>query len=359
METGVENDFRPGPDQPTPAELDEDLPFAVLRATWQPVALSRHLPRGTVLSYRLLDEDIVVARLDDGLLAARDGCPHKGARFRLGRVCGDVLTCGYHGWSFDRTGRCTNIPSLIDPPPGASEKARLHTFDVQERYGVVWVKLDRRTWAPLPSVPEFEDPAWQFVAAEPMEFRCGFRREVENFLDMTHFAFAHATTLGRAASPRAPRVDVTFVEDGFRAEAAFPAVNAPGEPVTKLQSAHQRHYRHWVPNFTLIRQVFPDGDQRLLLHVPSPNERERCHVFWALAQSPGFAGPPLAEQIPFSTQVLDEDRQMCEGQTPAEVPINPSPGGWGVLVIPGDTLANTFQRTLRRFLLAHRGDVRG
>ena len=44
---------------------------------------------------------------------------------------------------------------------------------------------------------------------------------------------------------------------------------------------------------------------------------------------------------------------MCENQIPAEVPINPGRGGWGVLVMPGDRLANTFQKQLRRWLTAH------
>jgi hypothetical protein len=50
--------------------------------------------------------------------------------------------------------------------------------------------------------------------------------------------------------------------------------------------------------------------------------------------------------------VLDEDRVMCESQLPAEVPVDPGRGGWGVLVTPGDTLANLFQKQLRRWLLA-------
>lgn len=42
--------------------------------------------------------------------------------------------------------------------------------------------------------------------------------------------------------------------------------------------------------------------------------------------------------------------RICENQTPREVPVNPVKGGWGVLVSPGDTLANTFQKTFRRWL---------
>ena len=52
---------------------------------------------------------------------------------------------------------------------------------------------------------------------------------------------------------------------------------------------------------------------------------------------------------------------MCENQIPSEVPINPSRGGWGVLVSPGDTLANTFQKSFRKYLmeaLAARSDAK-
>ena len=72
----------------------------------------------------------------------------------------------------------------------------------------------------------------------------------------------------------------------------------------------------------------------------------------ALAISPDFRGPPPQQQIDFAIQVLEEDRQMCELQVPREVPLNPTRGGWGVLVMPGDTLATIFQKQLRRWLLA-------
>jgi hypothetical protein len=62
----------------------------------------------------------------------------------------------------------------------------------------------------------------------------------------------------------------------------------------------------------LVLARFPDGDERVLLHVPSPHMRESCTVFWSLAISPGFRGPPAAAQLDFAIRVLDEDRRMCE-----------------------------------------------
>jgi len=334
--------------------LDEDVPFQVLRKTWQPVGLSRDLPVNGTLHYTLLDEEIVVVRFEDQVLATRDACPHKGMRLRRASVGTDELVCAYHGWRFGADGQCTGIPSLPDPPQRLLDKASLPVFAVQERYGMIWVRLDAEEAAPLPDVPEFEGhDDWAYYLAEPMVFGCGFRREIENYLDMTHFAFAHSTTLGAAADVVLPPLTISRLDDGFQMEAPFPALANPGMEPTKLQQAHQRHQRCYLPNFTTIRQTFEDGDERMLVHIPSPNTREQCTVFWALAQPATFNGPALADQVAFSTQVLEEDRFMCENQVPLEVPINPSRGGWGVLVAPGDTLANTFQKSFRVFLKRH------
>ena len=339
--------------------LTEDLPFLVLRRTWQPVANAADLRPGAVSAYTLLDTPLVLARFADGrLLAADPACPHKGAKLTAGCIRDGELVCPYHGWRFDSAGACQSIPSLVDPPADKLALSHLRTYAMQERYGLLWVKLDSGPLADgrpheLPAVPEFEDPRWSYVLGPPTPFAAGWRREVENYLDMTHFAFAHADTLGKAADYRVPPMDIRPMPDGgFQMDAPFPALDTPHEPPGKLQSAHHRQQRCHLPNFTTIRQSFADGDERVLVHIPSPNTRERCTVFWSLAISPGFQGPPPAAQMEFAIKVLDEDRLMCENQVPAEVPINPARGGWGVLVMPGDNLANLFQKQLRRWLLA-------
>lgn len=339
--------------------LPEDLPFAALRRTWQPVAVAAELPPGRVLGYTLLDTELVIARFADGRVIVADvACPHKGARLSAGCIRDDTLMCPYHGWRFSVDGACRDIPSLVDPTPEKLALSHLRTHAVQERYGMVWVKLDPSGPHQLPEVPEFEDPRWSYRLGPPTHFRAGFRREIENYLDMTHFAFAHATTLGRAADVRLPPMRIMTHDDGgFEMEAPFPSLESPHEQPGKLQSAHHRRQRCFLPNFTTIRQTFADNDERVLVHIPSPNTRESCTVFWSLAISPGFAGPPPEAQIDFAIRVLDEDRRMCELQIPAEVPLNPARGGWGVLVMPGDTLANTFQKQFRRWLLQDRERV--
>ena len=166
-------------------------------------------------------------------------------------------------------------------------------------------------------IAEFEDPAWTYRLGPPMAFAAGWRREVENFLDMSHFAFAHRGTLGVSADPRIRGMEIsTHSDGGYEMSAPFPALESSHELAGKLQSAHHRRQRGWLPNFTIVRQQFTDGDERVLLHVPSPNTRESCTCFWSLAISPGFQGPPPEAQIDFAVKVLDEDRRMCELQIP-------------------------------------------
>jgi phenylpropionate dioxygenase-like ring-hydroxylating dioxygenase large terminal subunit len=339
-------------------EVSEDLPFKVLRKTWQPVALSSDLRPGKALSYHLLDTEIVVVRFADGkLLASDNSCPHKGMRLSHGSVDGSELQCAYHGWRFDNEGSCTNIPSLINPPANKLEASQLARYQIQERYGMIWVQMEKSSSGRLPDIPEFEDLDWTYTLGPPTIFKSGFRREIENYLDMTHFAFAHSTTLGRAADSVVPRMKIEEYHDGFLMDAPFPALKTPHEQPGKLQSAHRRRQRCYLPNFTTIRQTFENGDERILVHIPSPNSLHECTVFWALAISKDFRGPTPEEQIDFAIRVLDEDRVMCENQIPHEVPINPARGGWGVLVTPGDTLANTFQKVFRKFLLARQAEL--
>ncbi|MEO1237715.1 MAG: flavodoxin domain-containing protein, partial [Planctomycetota bacterium] len=279
-------------------------------------------------------------RLPEGLLAARDQCPHRGAKFGIGDVHDGHLRCPYHGWEFGADGKCAKIPSLIDP--SSCPDASLDKFAVQERYGMVWVRLDEHELSPLPDIPEFEDAEWVYQLPEPMAFHCGFRREIENYLDMSHFAFAHKTTLGVAAADQITDITISHFDDGFQMDAPFPVLENPDEPPGKLQQSHHRRQRVYLPNFTTIRQSFHDGDSRVLLHVPSPIDAERCVVFWSLAISPKFDGPPAESQVEFAIRVLDEDRVMVENQRPREVPMGPEP----VVLVPADRLANTYKSAL-------------
>src|ERR1700735_5367553 len=85
----------------------------MLRRYWIPAALSTELEAGGApRRARLLGEDFVVFRGDDGALGVLDElCPHRGASLVLARNEDCALRCLYHGWKVDRSGAILEMPT--------------------------------------------------------------------------------------------------------------------------------------------------------------------------------------------------------------------------------------------------------
>src|SRR5207253_2990312 len=112
----------------------------LLRRFWQPFALSTELPSvdSDPIRVRLLGEDLIAFRDSNGrvgLLAAN--CPHRGASLFFGRNEEEGLRCVYHGWKYDVTGACVDMPS---EPAESNFKDKIHhvAYPCVERGGIVW-----------------------------------------------------------------------------------------------------------------------------------------------------------------------------------------------------------------------------
>src|SRR3984885_11333424 len=184
-----------------------DSDWRALAPFWYPVAFAHEITDKTYAA-RLLDERVVVYRLFDGsLVAAKDICSHRGVPLSMGHVEGDEIICKYHGLRYDREGRCTCIPA--HPTGLISPRLRLKMFPVQERYGLVWVRLvDNRPLA-LPEMKEWDDPAYMRVLPDSVAIEAAAGRQVEGFLDVSHFAFVHPDSFGEPDNPVVPDYRVT------------------------------------------------------------------------------------------------------------------------------------------------------
>ena len=165
-----------------------------LRRCWHVVAMSSEVGADPV-AVRLLGEGWVVARLGGTVAAFADRCPHRMAPLSAGRIEGDVLRCGYHGWCFDAAGGCREIPAMV---PGAPlpPKARLApAAQVAEADGLVFLAPEPPL-TEIPSVPEAFGPDFQLGYLGPLPASVGAGLMIDNFLDLTHFPFVHAATIG-------------------------------------------------------------------------------------------------------------------------------------------------------------------
>ena len=89
----------------------------------------------------------------DAVYPIRLRFPHRGASLFFGRNEEEGLRCVYHGWKFDVTGACVEMPN----EPAESDfkhKVKATAYPTQERNGIVWAYLgppDRQP--PFPTRP--------------------------------------------------------------------------------------------------------------------------------------------------------------------------------------------------------------
>ena len=80
---------------------------------WYPVAWSEELKTGKAIGRRFAGEPIVLYRgKGERVFALEDRCAHRQVPLHLGVVNGDELKCHYHGWAYDGTGKCVDVPYL-------------------------------------------------------------------------------------------------------------------------------------------------------------------------------------------------------------------------------------------------------
>src|ERR1041385_6728196 len=111
----------------------------LFRRYWQPALLSTELPEndGPQVDVRLLGEDLIAFRDTNGKVGLVDAyCPHRRAPMFYARneECG--LRCVYHGWKFDVTGKCLEVPNEPEGSP-MKDKARILAYPTFEGGGVV------------------------------------------------------------------------------------------------------------------------------------------------------------------------------------------------------------------------------
>lgn len=161
---------------------------------WHPVARSAEIARGKTHGAAFAGQPIVLVRTEEGALhALEDRCAHRQVPLREGVVCGALLRCGYHGWAYDMTGRCVDVPYLGK----AGGVNGVRRYPCREAYGLAFVfPGDPRNAeaAPFPAVPSFANPAYKLRVLD-RSIRCHYSFMHENLMDMNH-QFLHRSLMG-------------------------------------------------------------------------------------------------------------------------------------------------------------------
>ena len=202
-----------------------DTPMGqLLREYWHPLLLTTELPApgGPPMRVRLLGEDLVAFRDHQGRVGLlEERCAHRQASLFFGRneECG--LRCAYHGWQYDVTGQCVDMPNERTESSFAA-KVQQPAYPTRERNGLVWAYLGARS--DPPPLPDLE---WNMVPEERVHVtkvlrQCNWVQTLEGDIDSSHVNFLHGALFTdendegklaywrRDTSPRMEAVDTDY-----------------------------------------------------------------------------------------------------------------------------------------------------
>ena len=297
----------------------------VLRRFWYPVIPAAELEKGPQ-PFTLLAEPIVLWRDGEGRVSAlEDRCCHRTAALSRGYYEDGALVCGYHGWTYDRSGKVLRIPQLERAAP---ESARVRSFRAEERYGYVWVCLDETPLLDIPRIEEWDDPAFRRIPQFYELWRCAGLRLMENSFDNAHVNFVHRSTFGDPADAGESKFEVFEEPWGFRTRTRFPVkqteLAAKANRIEGGKTERRIEGSWWIPFIRRAHMTYPTGLRHIIVTAATPIDDAHSQIVQFCLRSDREEDVPAADAIAFDRRITEEDRYILESTDP-DVPLTETP----------------------------------
>lgn len=230
----------------------------LLRLYWVPILPGADLSSGAKPTrIRVLGEDLVAYRSPAGDVGVSGAhCPHRSAPMAYARNEDCGLRCVYHGWAFDSSGACIDMPNE-SRASRLKDSVSLRTYPCAERNGVVWLYMGADEMPP--PLPPME---WNMVPESQvhLSFRvqhCNWVQALEGEIDSSHAPILHGRTDGGGARGR-----TAWDED---LDPTFEVRDTPhGVTIAARRDAKGANYwrinQFVMPFFTLVPPTSPYPD---------------------------------------------------------------------------------------------------
>ena len=245
----------------------------------------------------LLDTPVALYRTSEGRAVAMYGlCPHRYFPLGQGKVDGDALVCGYHGFAFASSGKCVRIPSQ-----GTGAGFTQPTYPLEEKGYLLWIWMGDPALADPALIPPYEDfgldqPGWATSGHDYFELQGRAQLLIDNLMDLTHLPHVHHHIPGgevflqaagsTAERERSFRLDLELAgpwtpfhaflwgeENRFEGEAAFLQItDFYGPELVRTSGPLVRSIAGGVP--------IPAGvGETYFLHGVTPRTKDTTHYF--------------------------------------------------------------------------------
>jgi phthalate 4,5-dioxygenase oxygenase subunit len=250
----------------------------LFRQYWIPALLAEELPENDSPQVRvkLLSERLIAFRDSQGRYGLIDEfCAHRGVSLWFARNEESGLRCAYHGWKYNVTGQCIDVPSEPDES-GFRDKIKLKGYPLAKVGDVLWTHMgDPEARPPLPE--------WEFTQVPPEQTFTSKRWQESNWLqaleggiDSSHVSWLHSGGLKNDPLFKGAKGNEYNLADR---KPFFEVVDSDGGLfIGARRNAEEGHYywriTPWVmPSFTMIP---PRGDHPMHGHFWIPIDDENC-----------------------------------------------------------------------------------
>ena len=227
---------------------------------------------------KLLSERLLAFRDSDGNYGLIDEfCAHRGVSLWFGRNEHGGIRCPYHGWKYDHTGQCIEVPS--EPAEsGYCSKIKLKSYPLIELGDVLWTYMG-------PNENQPPHPEWEFALVPPEQTftskrwqQCNWLQAMEGGIDSSHVSWLHSGSLDSDPLFKGARGNKYNQNDK---RPFFEVVDAEGGLYIGARRNAEEGFYYWritpwvMPSFTMVP---PRGDHPVHGHFWIPIDDENC---WA------------------------------------------------------------------------------
>ena len=234
---------------------------------------------------KLLGESLVAFRDSENRIGLiEEFCAHRGVSLWFGRNEENGLRCSYHGWKYDVTGQCVDLPSEGENGP-LRKRIKLKSYPCIELGGVIWTYMGPPELKPAPPALEWAHvpPERRFVSKRLQE--CNYLQAMEGGIDSSHVSFLHSGQLKTDPLFKGAKGNVYNEQDKMP---YFDVVEFEGGLLIGARRNAENDRYYWritpwiIPWYTIIP---PRGGHPLGAHAWVPIDDENCWA-WSINYHP-------------------------------------------------------------------------
>jgi phenylpropionate dioxygenase-like ring-hydroxylating dioxygenase large terminal subunit len=272
-------------------EANPETPMGELfRQYWIPALLARELAEDDCPPVRakLLGERLIAFRDSKGRYGLMDEfCAHRGVSLWFGRNEEGGLRCAYHGWKYDYTGQCLEIPS--EPEDSRfRQRIKLRAYPLIKIGDVLWTHMgDPQNRPPKPDWEFATVPAEQTFTSKRWQ-ESNWLQAMEGGIDSSHVSFLHSGSLKTDPLFKGARGNEYNENDKKPVFEVVPFDGGLFIGARRMAEDDQYYWRitPWVmPSFTMVP---PRGDHPVHGHFWIPIDDENCWA-WSFDYHPARA----------------------------------------------------------------------